>query len=167
MAKNKRSMAMKNYYIHANKKKWIKRILAGVVTVALAVGFAITLTMTIKNPTKAVGASAYTVGAIDDSGKTTEAENAIYTKDTINVDGLRCKVADDAKITYRVYFYKENGELAGATKELSTDLTDDLIPGEAVSARIVITPTADEDGKISTSEKYEYAKQLTVVSFKD
>jgi hypothetical protein len=167
MAKNKRSLAMKRYYINANKKRLFKHIAAGVVFAALTVGFVITLTMAIKNPTKSVSASAYTVGGIDEAGKTTEAENTIYTKNTVNVDGLRVKVAEDAKITYRVYFYTENGDLAGTTVDLSTDLTDDLIPGEAVSARIVITPTADEDGKISTSEKYEYAKQLTVVSFKD
>ena len=57
--------------------------------------------------------------------------------------------------------YDKDGEFVSASEELTADF-DGEIPENAESVKIMITPTADEDGKISVIEVLGYAAQLTV-----
>ena len=48
------------------------------------------------------------------------------------------------------------------TEALSADFDGSAIPENAETAKIVITPTADEDGKVDLTEVLGYAGQVTV-----
>ena len=114
-----------------------------------------------------VSASAYSVGMIDDTtGKTpTEQENiAIYTKNYLPVNGLKCQIAAGSNIRYQVNFYDADHYFLGV-KTYTTDYI--TLPSEqtfatAKYAKIEIFPTADEDGTVTALEISKYAKMLTV-----
>lgn len=148
-------------------KELVKKIVVGAVILALEIGFTITLTMVLKSPVKTLSANSYAVGSINAQGKAEENSGAIYTKQFVNVGGLRCRVAEGAEITYKVFFYDKAENFISGTGELTTDFTDSLVPEKAEKVKIVITPTADADGKVSIFEKGGYAGQLTVFSYKE
>ena len=108
-----------------------------------------------------IGAEAYSIGALDAEGAAAESEASIYTAKGFTVDGLKVTVADDAKVTYTLYFYDAEGKFLSATEALSDDFGG-TVPETAETAKIVITPTADEDGKVSLTELFGYAGQVTV-----
>ena len=108
-----------------------------------------------------IGAEAYSIGELDAEGAAAESEASIYTAKGFTVDGLKVTVAEDAEVEYTLYFYDADGEFLSATEALSEDFGG-TIPETAEMAKIVITPTADEDGKVSLTELFGYAGQVTV-----
>ena len=138
-------------------------IIVGLVVLILAAVLFTTLFVKMDKltTTETVSAGSYAVGGLNANGVYQETEGSIYTKKNISADGLTVKLKKDAKVTYKIYFYDVKGGYISATEELTADFGD-AVPESAVYAKIVITPTADEDGKVSWKEKSDYAKALTV-----
>ena len=80
----------------------------------------------------------------------------------VATDGLKVELQDDAKVTYELFFYDEENAFISSTGALSTDFLGLTVPINAETAKIVITPTEDEDGFISLTEVIGYASQVTV-----
>ena len=154
-----------------NKDKVVKIItLVAIVVFAVAVISAlIALNVKLNNSitTVKVSQNAYAVGIIDDTtGKNpTEQENvAIYTKNYLPVNGLKCQIAAGASIRYQVNFYDADYKFLGM-KAYTTDyitLPEEEKFKDAKYAKLEIFPTADEDGVVSNRELSKYAKMLTV-----
>lgn len=108
-----------------------------------------------------IGAEMYSVGAIADDGTAEDVDTSIVTNNAFTTDGLTVTIADDATVTYALYFYDADGEFISATEELSADF-DGTIPEGAETAKIVVTPAEDEDGKVTLTEIVGYANQVTV-----
>ena len=105
---------------------------------------------------------ASTIAALDDIGEQTDGDTSIVTRNAVTTDGLKVEIADDATVTYALYFYDADGEFVSKTADLSADFDGSAIPENAETAKIVITPTADEDGKVDLSEVLGYAGQVTI-----
>lgn len=143
----------------ADTIKWIVVFLLLLAAIAAIVMLAVKLNR--QTTVERIGAEAYSIGALDEAGAESESEASIYTAKGFTVDGLKVTVADKAEVTYVLYFYDAEGEFISATESLSEDF-DGTIPENAESAKIVVTPTADEDGKVSLTELFGYAGQVTV-----
>ena len=122
--------------------------------------------------TKTVGTfSTYEIGKLDDETgrgyKKNQIEDVedydqwIHLKSYINADGIKCEIAEKAKIAYQINFYDEDYQFLGVM-----DFTDDYSgtsnPVGAKYAIIEIKPLADPDGIVSSSEVTTYAKMLSV-----
>ena len=147
-------------------KKEIKKvagIVAGVLAVVLVAGLFTTLFVKLdrQTTTTRIGCEAYSIGTLDDTGEPTETNTAIYMRKSITTDGLKCELAEDAKIKYELFFYDKDGEFVSSTGDLTADWAGE-IPVGAESVKVMITPTEDEDGKVSIVEVLGYADQLTV-----
>ena len=108
-----------------------------------------------------IGAEQYIIGTLGDSGEKTDGDTSIVTRNAVTTDGLKVEIADDATVTYTLYFYGAKDEFISKTESLSKDF-DGTIPENAETAKIVITPTDDEDGKVDLTEILGYAGQVTV-----
>ena len=109
-----------------------------------------------------IGPEAYSIGALDENGEVVkDADASIVTNKVFTVDGLKVTLDEEATVTYTLYFYDAEGEFLSATEALSEDF-DGTIPEDAETAKIVVTPTEDEDGKVSLTEIFGYAAQVTV-----
>lgn len=108
-----------------------------------------------------IGAEQYIIGGLDDEGATAEGDTSIATRNAFTTDGLKVELADKATVTYELFFYDKDGAFISSTGELSADF-DGEIPEGSESAKCVITPTADEDGKIDITEVLGYADQVTI-----
>ena len=115
-----------------------------------------------QTTTNRIGGEAYSIGAIDEKGEYKESSASIYTKKGVTVDGLKCELQDGAKIKYKLFFYDKDGKFVSASSELTSDFNGSGTPATAKTVKIVITPTADEDGKVSLTEVLGYAGQLNV-----
>lgn len=114
--------------------------------------------------TRTIGSSEYKIGVLDDtSGKEPEEQEnvGIFMKDYVLVDGLKCELAEDAKVEYSINFYDEDYKFISVV-DYEGDFDGSEIPDGAKYARIEIRPTADKDGKVTLLEKTDYAKMLTV-----
>lgn len=109
-----------------------------------------------------LGGEAYSIGAIDEKGDYKESTASIYTRKGITVDGLKCELQENAKIKYQLFFYDKDGKFVSASSELTSDFNGTGTPTTAKTVKIVIIPTADEDGKVSLTEVLGYAAQLSV-----
>lgn len=109
-----------------------------------------------------LGGEAYSIGALDEKGEYKESTASIYTRKGFSVDGLTCSLDKDAKIKYQLFFYDKDGKFISVSAELTSDFESSAVPAAATTAKAVITPTADEDGKVSLTEVLGYAAQLTV-----
>ena len=76
--------------------------------------------------------------------------------------GLTCELGENAKIKYQLYYFDKDGKFVSASEVLTANFTGTGVPESAETAKIVITPTADEDGKVTITEVFGYAAQLTV-----
>ena len=128
------------------------------------IGAVITLFVMLDRQTTVteIGPEAYTIATLDDSGKQTDGDTSIVTRNAFATDGLKVSIADDATVTYALYFYDADGEFVSKTADLSADFDGSAIPENAETAKIVITPTADEDGKVDLTEVLGYAGQVTI-----
>lgn len=115
-----------------------------------------------QTTTNRIGGEAYSIGAIDEKGEVKNSELSIYTRSGVTVKGLKCELTKDAKIKYRLFYYDKDGKFVSSSAELTADFNGTGIPATAETAKIVITPTEDKDGKVSITEVLGYAEQLTV-----
>lgn len=144
----------------ADMIKWIITLLVGLALVGAVIGLAVKLNR--QTTTTTLGGEAYSIGTLtDDAGEYAKGDTAIYTRKAIKTDGLKVVPDKDAKITYRLFFYDKDGKFISATEASSAKFNGD-IPTGAESVKIMITPTEDEDGKVSLVEVLGYANQLTV-----
>lgn len=128
-------------------------VIASVVTLFIQVDRNTTVTQ--------IGAEAYKIAALDEDGKEIESDKSIVTRDAFTTDGLKVEFDSDAKVTYKLYFYNEDEELLSVTEDLSENYSGS-VPENAVWAKVVITPTEDEDGKVTLTEVFGYASALTI-----
>lgn len=140
--------------------KWVLTLLVGLALIAAVVALFVKLDR--QTSTTTIGGEAYSVGTIDaETGEYVEGDTAIYLRKAITTDGLKCELADDAKIKYQLFFYNADDEFISASEELTSDWNGE-VPEGAESVKVMITPTEDEDGKVSLVEVLGYADQLTV-----
>lgn len=154
---------MPNYELRKHKTAdAVKWVVVFLLVIGL-IGAVITLFVMLDRQTTVteIGAEAYTIAALDDSGEQVDGDTSIVTRNAFTVDGLAVAIEDDATVAYALYFYDADGEFVSKTDSLSADF-DGNIPDNAESAKIVITPTADEDGKVTLTEVFGYAGQVTV-----
>lgn len=109
-----------------------------------------------------IGAEAYMIGTLDDEGAAEEGNASIVTRNAFTVDGLKVEIADDATVTYTLYFYGEDDTFLSKTDALTEDFDGSAIPENAETAKIVITPTDDDDSTVDLTEVLGYAGQVTV-----
>ena len=155
---------MPNYELRKHKTadavKWVivfvllLGMLASVVTLFIQVDRNTTVTQ--------IGAEAYKIAALDDSGEETESDKSIVTRDAFTTDGLKIELADDAAVSYELYFYDADGEFVSKTGALTADYDGSTVPETAATVKVVITPTEDEDGKVTLTEVFGYASALTI-----
>lgn len=154
---------MPNYELRKHKTAdAVKWVVVFLLVIGL-IGAVITLFVMLDRQTTVteIGAEAYTIAALDDSGEQVDGDTSIVTRNAFTVDGLAVAIEDDATVAYALYFYDADGEFVSKTDSLSADF-DGNIPDNAENAKIVITPTADEDGKVTLTEVFGYAGQVTV-----
>ena len=138
-----------------------EKILAQITLIAIiataSVFMGIKLNKSIK--TKDIGWTEYTVAGINaETGKIEESLISVSTEDYFNVDGLECKLQDEADVTYRLFFYDADKTFISATEELSD--SEFTVPESAEFVRIQITSLLDDN--VETLEVRGLAKQLTV-----
>ena len=98
-----------------------------------------------------IGAEAYKIAALNEDGEEVESDKSIVTRNAFTTDGMTVVFDADAKVTYKLYFYDEDEKLLSATDDLAEDFSG-----------TIITPTEDEDGKVSLTEVFGYASALTI-----
>ena len=155
---------MLNYELRKHKTAdAVKWVVVFLLVIGL-IGAVITLFVMLDRQTTVteIGAEAYTIAALDESGEQTDGDTSIVTRNAVTTDGLKVEIADDADVTYTIYFYGSEDEFISKTEALSADFDGSAIPENAETAKIVITPTADEDGKVDLTEVLGYAGQVTV-----
>lgn len=155
---------MPNYELRKHKTAdAVKWVVVFLLVIGL-IGAVITLFVMLDRQTTVteIGAEQYIIGGLDAEGAAVEGDTSIVTRDTFTTDGLKVELADEAEVTYELYFYDADGEFVSKTAALSADFDGSAIPENAASAKCVITPIADEDGKVSLTEVLNYAGQVTV-----
>lgn len=154
---------MPNYELRKHKTAdAVKWVVVFLLVIGL-IGAVITLFVMLDRQTTVteIGAEAYTIATLDDSGEQTDGDTSIVTRDTFTTDGLKVELADEASVTYQLFFYDGEGNFISATGDLFADF-DGEIPENAASAKCEITPTADDDGKVDLIEVLGYAGQVTI-----
>lgn len=155
---------MSNYELRRHKAadtaKWIVVFVLLLATIGAVISLFFMLDR--QTTTTEIGAEQYIIGGLDAEGAAVEGDTSIVTRDTFTTDGLKVELADEAEVTYELYFYDADGEFVSKTAALSADFDGSAIPENAASAKCVITPIADEDGKVSLTEVLNYAGQVTV-----
>ena len=153
--------------VNALKKHKTADTIKWIIAFLLIIGLvATTVTLFVKldrqTTVTEIGAEAYIIGTLDDEGAAEEGNASIVTRNAFTVDGLKVEIADDATVTYTLYFYGEDDTFISKTDALTEDFDGSAIPENAETAKIVITPTADEDGRVDLTEVLGYAGQVTV-----
>ena len=154
---------MPNYELRKHKASdMVKWVIIFLIAIGL-IGAVITLFILLDRQTTVteIGAEAYTIAALDENGEQTDGDTSIVTRSAFTTDGLKVEIEYEATVTYTLYFYGTEDEFISKTAALSEDF-DGSIPENAETAKIVITPTADEDGKVDLTEVLGYAGQVTV-----
>ena len=154
---------MSNYELRKHKASdMIKWVIIFLIAIGLS-GAVITLFILLDRQTTVteIGAEAYTIAALDENGEQTDGDTSIVTRSAFTTDGLKVKIEDEATVTYTLYFYGAEDEFISKTAALSEDF-DGSTPENAKTAKIVITPNGDEDGKVELTEVLGYAGQVTV-----
>ena len=152
--------------VNNGTKNTIKRILLIILSLAMAatiIGLAVTVS---RSTAQKLGGEAYEIGLLTAEGKEEKGDTAIRTRNGVAVDGLKCELEKDAKIKYQLFFYDKDGKFISASGELTASYDGSGIPENAKTVKIMITPTADEDGKVSLLEVLGYADLLTVTTNK-
>lgn len=112
-----------------------------------------------KNDTKTLHLN-YEVGNLGTDGKYVNDELALYSN-KFACEGLKATLAFDNEINYQFYYYDILDNFVSSSDVLTSGFKAE-IPWNAAYSRVVITPTNDEDGKISFMEKHKYGNQLNV-----
>ena len=154
---------MSNYELRKHKASdMVKWVIIFLIAIGL-IGAVITLFVLLDRQTTVteIGPEAYTIAALNENGEQTDGDTSIVTRSAFTTDGLKVEIEDEATVTYMLYFYGAEDEFISKTAALSEDF-DGSIPENAETAKIVITPTADEDDKVDLTEVLGYAGQVTV-----
>ncbi len=71
---------------------------------------------------------------------------------------------DEPTVTYKVFFYDEDGEFISASAEQVGDFTSDSIHEGAATFRVLITPNKvdGEAVEVTTLNKASYIEQLEI-----
>ena len=144
----------------ADTIKWIIAFLLIIGLVATTVTLFVKLDR--QTTVTEIGAEAYIIGTLDDEGAAEEGNASIVTRNAFTVDGLKVEIADDATVTYTLYFYGEDDTFISKTDALTEDFDGSAIPENAETAKIVITPTDDDDSTVDLTEVLGYSGQVTV-----
>ena len=141
----------------------VKWIVEAVLMFLLAVGIcAIAYNTKDVERIKTLGSSSYAVGVIGDDGKIdTETKTAIHTKNLYPLNEVKIEMDKGANVTYTLFFYGTDKELMSKTNAQSSTYRG-TFPEDAKYFRVMITPTADEDGIVKGNERSKYAKLVTV-----
>ena len=146
----------------AKNKKLKDILIGGAVALALVMSGG-ALARAAAGDTKELSASAYSIGEVTEEGKIdNEAKTSIYTAKYDIKDLVSVEVAEDAKVDVFVHCYSNEGEWFTAVQVSEGESLDISALPAGGTFRIEITPTDDEDEKISFFEKAEYAKAVTV-----
>ena len=154
---------MPNYELRKHKTAdAVKWVVVFLLVIGL-IGAVITLFVMLDRQTTVteIGAEQYIIGGLDDEGAAADVDTSIVTRNAFTVEGLEVEVADEAEVTYELFFYDGEGRFISSTGEQTADFGGS-IPETADTAKIVIMPTADEDGKVSLTEVIGYASMVTV-----
>lgn len=57
-----------------------------------------------------IGAEQYMIGGLDEDGAELEGDTSIVTRSGFTTDGLKAEIADEATVTYELFFYNADGE---------------------------------------------------------
>lgn len=154
---------MSNYELRKHKASdMIKWVIIFLIAIG-SIGAVITLFVLLDRQTTVteIGPEAYTIATLNENGEQTDGDTSIVTRSAFTTDGLKVEIEDEATVTYTLYFYGAENEFISKTAALSEDF-DGSIPENAETAKIVITPIEDEDGKVELTEVLGYAGQVTV-----
>lgn len=145
------------------KIDWKTVAVAGLATIAVALSASSLVAVTRQEKTVDIGASAYQIAGVDDSGYLDkEDETSIVTKQ-INADGLEITASDEKSVNYIVHAYDKDGKLISSSEVQTGDYDASMLPEKTETVRVeIICPTWDEDQTISWTEKFDYAKLLTI-----
>lgn len=154
---------MSNYELRRHKAadtiKWIVVFVLLLATIGAVISLFFMLDR--QTTTTEIGPEQYMIGGLDDEGAAADVDTSIVTRNAFTVNGLDVEVADEATVTYELFFYDGEGKFISSTGEQTADFGGS-VPEAAETAKIVITPTADEDGKVSLTEVIGYASMVTV-----
>lgn len=154
---------MSNYELRRHKAADTAKWIVVFVLLLATIGAVISLFFMLDRQTTVtkIGAEQYIIGGLDDEGAAAEGDTSIVTRGTFTTDGLKVDLADEAEVTYELYFYDGEENFISSTGALSADFNGE-VPENAEYAKCVITPTADEDGKVDLMEVLGYAGQVTI-----
>jgi len=147
-----------------SKRTW-KVILSWVLTFAVVIGAicgVIAVVKSIDSDSRTVYA-AWARGSLDENGNYVEGKTSIYTKKAFECAGLDITLDFDSGVTYKVYFYTDDGDLldeGGVTQALSGHFEADSVPANATYARVVVTP--NDDANITWTEIVKYSNQVHI-----
>lgn len=146
-------------FMSRNKTRWLLVTLALIALTSVVVVLGIRLNKQATTTTVSA-ATGYDIGTLDANGKVIKSSENIYTKDYINVDGLKVTIKEKADVQYKLYFYDADKTFLSASTTWLTADFDGNVPVNAKYARVLIDPT--EDAEVSLLEVFGYANQLTV-----
>lgn len=135
--------------------------LAGVLSVGIAVNK--------QTTTKELGVLSYEVGGLSETDGT-EVDNDYRLRTNFKAADKfeKIEIAEDATITYSVFYYNAEKKLIGKTEDLKEDKTTlpltQTVEDKAEEVkyfRVVIKPNEEKE-KITFFNKGDYTKQLTV-----
>ena len=153
------------------KFRWTITIISFVMSLVMFGAFLFNIFTRPGETTETLGRSDYSIAAVDaTSGKIVESKLSIVSKKLNTIDDLDIDLADDATISYKLFFYDEDEKIL-TTKGTTGDLTGETfeVPEGAVYFRIMITP-AQVDGEpveLSMWNVGKYIKQIEVTFAKD
>ncbi len=149
-----------------NKKRKILKTI-GLVVLGLGVlGGVIAVTSHFIGKTEVDIHPTFEIGGLNEQGKYKKDEGSLYTKYKFACNGLKATLDFDSAIKYEIFYYDILDNFVSSTGELDEGYNG-YAPFNGAYARIEITPTNDEDGKISWTEKMKYSKQLNLKVSKD
>ncbi len=138
----------------------LRRVVASLLILALVVGAIFILRDCFTEDTLRTISVSYDVGSLSTVSGTyvEDSDNAIYTKDIFECKGLRVTPNFDGDITYKVFFYDQDGYFLFCTESLDRVYND--VPIIACYARVEITPNSDDS--ISWFEKFTYSTKVKI-----
>lgn len=146
------------------KARWVITVISFVMSLVMFGAFIFGLFARPGETTETLGRSNYAIGAVDDSGKVIESKKSVYSKAMNTIDGLDIDLADDATISYKLFYYDEEENFVSATEALTSDVTEASVPDNVEYFRIVITPAQvdGEDVELSIWNVGKYLGQVEV-----
>ena len=153
----------KKYKTKTRTKKIVAGIVAAVVAIAALAGIIALFRPNTKDKTIEINPK-FTTGALSaTTGKYTETEASLYTKEVFDATGLQVEVDFDGTVSYQLFYYDEDGAFLAASAVLTENHTA-VLPEGTDGARMVITPDwtdVDEDEQvIAWYDVNKYVDQL-------